>query len=96
MVDIPVGATLTFTRDPAIVATVADSKRVQFNGEVTSLSEAARLAFVQKGFNWSAVQGPLYWQYENETLDERRRRMEEGGAVTPFGTITPPLPPGVR
>ena len=78
MVDVPIGATLTFTRDPAITATVADSKRVEFNGQLASLSEAARLAFAQKGIHWSAVQGPLYWQYENETLDERRRRMEEG------------------
>jgi len=80
MVDVPVGAILTFTRDPNVTATVADAKRVQFNGQLTSLSEAARLAFVQKGFNWSAVQGPLYWQYEGEALDERRRRMEEGAA----------------
>ncbi len=31
MVNVPVGATLTFTRDPGITATVADTKRVQFN-----------------------------------------------------------------
>ena len=68
MVDVPVGATLTFTRDPNITATVADEKGVQFNGQLRSLSEAARLALSQKGLNWSTVQGPLYWQFENETL----------------------------
>lgn len=81
MVQVPAGAALAFTRDPNIVATVVDAKRVTFNGQVTSLSEAARLAFAEKGFNWSAVQGPLYWQFEGETLDERRRRMEENATA---------------
>jgi hypothetical protein len=78
MVQIPVGSVLTFTRDPKITATVADARRVTFEGNVTSLSDAARLALARFGINWSAVQGPMYWEFEGETLDERRRRMEEG------------------
>lgn len=81
MVEVPIGAMLQFARDAAITATVVDAKRVQFSGQAMSLSEAARLALAQKGMSWSAVQGPLYWQYEGETLDERRRRMEEGEAA---------------
>ena len=78
MVQVPVGAVLTFTRDSAVTATVTDARHVTFKATVTSLSEAARQALADKGLNWSAVQGPLYWQFEGETLDERRRRMEEG------------------
>lgn len=78
MVEVPVGSTLSFTRDATVAAIVADTKNVTFNEQLTSLSEAARLAFAEKGLFWSAVQGPLYWQFEGETLDERRRRMEEG------------------
>jgi hypothetical protein len=78
MVKIPVGAVLSFSRDPHVTATVADARHVTFDDGLTSLSEAARLALARQGLNWSAVQGPLYWQYEGETLDERRRRMEEG------------------
>ena len=85
MVQIPVGAVLTFTRDDKVTATVANNRRVTFNGAITSLSEAARLALAAQGLNWSAVQGPLYWQYEGETLDERRRRMEEGSDANSGG-----------
>lgn len=72
MVDIPVGAELTFVRDENIKIRVVDNRSVDFNGEVTSLSNAAQKAL---GVEWPA-QGPCYWRYEGETLDERRRRFE--------------------
>ncbi len=72
MVDIPEGAELAFINDESIKARVIDNRLVELNGEVASLSSAA-----QKVLNvtWPA-QGPLYWTYEGETLDERRRRLE--------------------
>ncbi|MCA9352337.1 GIY-YIG nuclease family protein [Patescibacteria group bacterium] len=72
MVDIPVGAILTFTRDENIICTVVDRKNISFNGEVMSISRAGQLAL---DVEWP-VQGPLYWEYEGETLDERRTRIE--------------------
>ena len=48
------------------------SMAVDFNGEITSLSDAARKVL---GVEWAA-QGPIYWMYEGETLDDRRRRLE--------------------
>jgi hypothetical protein len=78
MLQIPVSSVLTFTRDPNVTVTVADNRHVTFKGEVTSLSEAARRVFADMGVKWSTAQGPLYWEFEGETLDERRRRMEEG------------------
>ncbi len=53
-----------------------DTKRVNFEGEVASLSFAAQRALQNIGLNWKAVQGPMYWKYEDETLGERRYRME--------------------
>lgn len=77
MVDIPVGATLTFARDKEKVCRVVDSRNVEFEGETMSLSESARRILENMGYHWKAVQGPLYWEYEGETLEERRKRMEE-------------------
>jgi hypothetical protein len=72
MVDIPTGSILTFTRDENITCTVVDTKNVNFDGDLTSISRAGQIAL---GVDWP-VQGPLYWEYEGETLDERRTRME--------------------
>lgn len=75
MVDIPAGAELKFTRDENITCVVApDQKHVVFDGREMSSSEAAALAL---GSKWWP-QGPGYWTYNGETLDERRLRMEEG------------------
>jgi hypothetical protein len=75
MVDIPAGAELKFIRDESIVCTVApDQKHIEFQGELTSLSTAAQKVL---GYKWR-VQGPAYWTYEGEILDERRIRLEEG------------------
>lgn len=79
MVGVPSGAVLTFSKDPSITATVIDNKRVDFKGENTSLSKAALSVVQQLGYNWKAVAGPDYWQFEGESLSERRRRMEEEG-----------------
>ena len=77
LVDIPVGSVLHFTRDPEITATVTGNRRIEFEGEVTSLSAAANVALQRQGINWGSVQGPSYWTFDGETLDDRRLRMEE-------------------
>ena len=80
MVDIPAGSELKFIRDENITCVVApDQKHVIFNGKEMSSSEAAAQAL---GSEWWP-QGPGYWTYEGETLDERRIRMEEGDEPTP-------------
>jgi hypothetical protein len=74
MVDIPAGAELKFIRDESIICVVApDQKHVVFNGEEVSISSAAQKAL---GYKWQ-VQGPAYWTYNGEILDERRLNMEE-------------------
>jgi hypothetical protein len=78
MVDIPLGAELSFSRDENLKAKVVDTQSknsIEFNGEITSLSRAA-----QKILDYQyGVAGTDYWMYEGETLDERRRRFESGG-----------------
>lgn len=78
MVKIPVGAELEFIRDENITCRVIDEKKVEFEGEITSLSAAAQKALQNIGLYWKAVQGPMYWLYEGETLGERRHRLESG------------------
>lgn len=79
MVDIPVGSILTFSRDPEITCTVLDKKNIEFEGEKTSLSSSALGIFHRMGYEWKSVAGTDYWQFDGETLSERRRRIEEDG-----------------
>jgi hypothetical protein len=77
MVNIPLGAELHFSRNDAIRARVigrTGSESIEFNGKPTSLSVAAQEVL---GYR-NVVSGTDYWSFEGETLDERRRRMEEG------------------
>jgi len=76
MVQIAPGSTLTFTKDPSITATVVDNKKIEFEGETTSLSTAALTVVQRMGYEWKQVSGPQYWEFEGETLSERRNRME--------------------
>lgn len=78
MVKIPVGAELQFIRDENVFCRVVDSKKVEFEGQITSLSAAAQKALENMHLYWKAVQGPMYWLFEGETLGERRYRMEIG------------------
>jgi hypothetical protein len=78
MVDIPKGSILNFSRDNDIICEVIDDNKVLYGDKEMSLSESAREILISKGYNWRTVQGPRYWSYQGETLDERRKRMEEG------------------
>jgi len=75
MVKIPVGSVLTFTRDPEITCRAINDTQIEYNGKVRSLSDTAK-EILEVPY---PVQGTVYWMYEDETLDERRIRFEEGG-----------------
>jgi len=77
MVQVPVGAILTFVKNPDIIATVVDKNQLEFEGEVQSLTSSALKVIHRMGYEWSKVSGPQYWSYEGETLTERRHRMEQ-------------------
>ena len=77
MVDIPIDAELTYANDENIKAKVvalSGKKTIEFQGEITSPSAAAQKLL---GYQYQ-VQGTIYWMYQGETLDERRRRLENG------------------
>lgn len=74
---IPIGADLTFQRDSAIKAKVVGAQEVRFQGEVISLSTAARRAFEKIGGpKWASYAGAQYWEYKGETLKKIRDRLE--------------------
>ncbi len=72
MVNIVPGSEITFSRDENIKAIVVDDHIIEINGEKLSISNAAQKLL---DVEWP-VQGPLYWIYEGESLDERRQRIE--------------------
>lgn len=80
MADVPIGAELTFARGEGLTATVIDNRTIEFRGENTSLSAAAKEILQSLGYTSPQVQGTAYWLYEGQTLDERRRELEGVGA----------------
>lgn len=79
MVDLEPGAVLTFAKDPAATCKVHDDRNVEFEGEVVSLTVAAQRVLERLGYQWQAVQGPLYWLHAGRSLSELRRDQEALG-----------------
>jgi hypothetical protein len=73
MVEIPVGAALTFLNNEEVTCKVLDNRRVLFGDQDMSITKAAQTVLGHS----RPIQGPLYWEYEGETLVERRLRMEQ-------------------
>lgn len=69
---IPVNSTIVYSRDPSIQAKVLKNNQIELGGKSTSLSASAQELLGYK----MGVAGPRYWKYEDETLDERRKRLE--------------------
>ena len=69
---VPIGAVITYDRDPAITVEVISNKRVLYEGAEYSLS-----ALAQKLMDIPTAQGPAYFSYEGVNLVELRRRHEE-------------------
>lgn len=76
---VPIGAEISFARDPAVTATVVSDREILFEGKTASLTGAAVILLEREGLRWKGVQGPLHWIYEGETLAERRQRIEASG-----------------
>ncbi|WKZ30730.1 MAG: GIY-YIG nuclease family protein [Candidatus Dojkabacteria bacterium] len=68
---IAVGTEIYFSRDGNIKAKVLGKNKIELKGIETSLSKSA-----EQLLGFGPVAGTLYWMYEDETLDERRRRMD--------------------
>lgn len=76
-VELRAGTLLEHTKDPQRTCTVIDNRNVEFDGEILSLSNAALKVFHELGYTWTAVSGPESWLFKGETLDERRRRLQD-------------------
>jgi T5orf172 domain len=74
---IPAGTVLTFAKDSNMTCTVVTDGKVDFEGQTMSPSAAALQGVKRLGYNWAAVSGSDYWEYEGETLTARRLRLED-------------------
>jgi hypothetical protein len=78
MIGIKPGTELQLERDHKVICTTADDvNKVNFLGNVTSLSDAAIQAIHSIGLEWDAASGPWEWTYEGRRLDEIRREIED-------------------
>lgn len=77
---IPIGAELVFTRSftdglDKKCTVVSEGRDVTYNGERYTLSKLAMKFMRELGYNWSSIQGPAFFKYNDEILSERRDRM---------------------
>ena len=70
--NIPIGSQIEFIEDSSVKATVVDDRRIEYNGETTSVSALAQKL---KGLD-HAVQGTLWFTYQGEKLTDIRDRVE--------------------
>jgi hypothetical protein len=70
------GVILSFAPDRSITCEVVDETSVEFDGEIMSLSAAAVAANKQRGRIATALAGPIYWVFQDETLASVRDRID--------------------
>ena len=71
--EIPVGAMIEFVEDPSIRAKVIDDRRIEYQGETTSVSALAQRI---KAFD-HPVQGTLWFTYQGKRLIDIREEREK-------------------
>lgn len=81
-----VGDVLTYSRDSQYTATVIGPKKIEFEGEATSLSKAALTLLHREGYTWQTVNGWNFWTLEEETIAERLHRLEQERAEQEEGS----------
>jgi len=69
---IPTGSTLTFVKNINLQCTVISEFEVDFQGQVMSISKAAREACVVNGGQNYPVNGTLFWLYDGASLNAIR------------------------
>ena len=75
--NVPLGALLRLERNPRITAFVVDPRAVLYEGEVQSLSCAAKAALASEGLTETERRGPSCWTYNGETLTEIHARLND-------------------
>ena len=64
---IPVGSTLLFEGDGQTTCTVVDGRRVEFQGQITSIS---KLTAELRNTPGRPIRGPAHWSFNGRNLDE--------------------------
>jgi hypothetical protein len=78
MIGVVPGAELQLAKDSKIICmTIDDSNKVNYLGNITSLSDAALQAHNALGDDWPSVSGPWAWTYKGKRLDDLRREIED-------------------
>jgi hypothetical protein len=72
-----VGDVLTYSKDDAVTATVVADKKVEFEGDIVSLSKAALTLLHREGYKWKQANGWAFWMKDGETLGERVERFAD-------------------
>ena len=67
---IPVGAKLVFVEDPSVVATVVSERKVDYNGEITSLSA------ISDNIKGYATAGPSLFTYKGRIVSDIARETQ--------------------
>jgi hypothetical protein len=71
---VSVGDVLVYTRDESVTATVVADRKIEFEGDVISLSRAALILLHRDGYKWKQANGWAYWMKDGETMGERVER----------------------
>jgi hypothetical protein len=71
------GDVLQFARNRAITATVESDSSILYNGKELSISAAALDAIHKCGYEWKAIQGPAFWLYNGESVQEIESRLRD-------------------
>ena len=66
-----VGDILTYSKDDTITSLVVADKKIDFEGEIVSVSKAALALLHREGYKWKQANGWAYWMKDGETLGER-------------------------
>lgn len=77
MIGVKPGTELQLAQNALLTCVTVDERnKVLFNGEITSLSDAALQACHSLGYEWPAVSGPWAWTLDGKRLDDIRREIE--------------------
>ena len=70
MIKITPGTRLYFSSQPDRTCTVVDSRKVQFDNQIMSVSASALIVLHELGYTWQSANGWAYWSFDGKTLDE--------------------------
>ncbi len=77
LANIKIGSIIEYYYDTNIKAEVINDREIKLGEKIGSLNQITLDLLKKSGRVWKSVQGPAFWLFEGETLDERRRHTEE-------------------